>query len=89
VSDRLLTLEETVLATGGTGGMGLVAAAGLAGLGARVRTVGRSAARGVAAADAIRRAAPPAEVDEFMRPSVRGTIRSAQPFARTPTAPRS
>jgi len=55
----------TVLVTGGTGGIGLATAMGLAGLGARVGIVGRSAARGATAADAVRRRVPSAEVDVF------------------------
>lgn len=54
-----------VLVTGGTGGIGLATATGLAALGARVGVVGRSAARGAAAADAVRRKAPAAQVDVF------------------------
>ena len=45
---------RTVLVTGGTGGIGLATAAGLAGLGARVGIVGRDAARGEAAAARLR-----------------------------------
>jgi retinol dehydrogenase 14 len=56
---------RTVLVTGGTGGIGLATATGLAGLGARVGIVGRSAGRGAAAADAVRRTTPTAEVDVF------------------------
>ena len=56
---------STVLVTGGTGGIGLATAAGLAGLGARVGIVGRSANRGEAAADAVRRKVPSAQVDVF------------------------
>jgi NAD(P)-dependent dehydrogenase (short-subunit alcohol dehydrogenase family) len=56
---------KTVLVTGGTGGIGLATATGLAGLGARVGLVGRSAPRAAAAADAVRRRAPSAEVDVF------------------------
>jgi retinol dehydrogenase 14 len=56
---------STVLVTGGTGGIGLAAATGLARLGARVGVVGRSAARGTAAADAIRLEVPSAEVEVF------------------------
>jgi NAD(P)-dependent dehydrogenase (short-subunit alcohol dehydrogenase family) len=56
---------STVLVTGGTGGIGLATATGLARLGARVGVVGRSAARGAAAADAVRREVPSARVDVF------------------------
>jgi NAD(P)-dependent dehydrogenase (short-subunit alcohol dehydrogenase family) len=45
---------KTVLVTGGTGGIGLATAAGLAGLGARVGIVGRDTARAQAAAERIR-----------------------------------
>ena len=44
----------TVLVTGGTSGIGLATAAGLAGLGARVGIVGRDAARTKAAAERLR-----------------------------------
>jgi len=56
---------STVLVTGGTGGIGLATASGLAGLGARVGVVGRSSARGMAAADAVRQKVPAAQVDVF------------------------
>jgi NAD(P)-dependent dehydrogenase (short-subunit alcohol dehydrogenase family) len=56
---------STVLVTGGTGGIGLATAAGLARLGARVGIVGRSAARGAAAADDVRRKVPSATLDVF------------------------
>jgi NAD(P)-dependent dehydrogenase (short-subunit alcohol dehydrogenase family) len=56
---------KTVLVTGGTGGIGLATATGLAGLGARVGIVGRSAERNAAAADAVRYRVPSAEVDAF------------------------
>ena len=56
---------STVLVTGGTGGIGLATAAGLAGLGARVGIVGRSAARGADAAATMRRRVPSAQVDVF------------------------
>lgn len=55
----------TVLVTGGTGGIGLATASGLAVLGARVGVVGRSSARGMAAADAVRQKVPSARVDVF------------------------
>jgi NAD(P)-dependent dehydrogenase (short-subunit alcohol dehydrogenase family) len=45
---------KTVLVTGGTGGIGLATAAGLAGLGARVGIVGRDQARAEAAAARLR-----------------------------------
>jgi retinol dehydrogenase 14 len=54
-----------VLVTGGTGGIGLATATGLAALGARVGIVGRSAARGAGAADTVRREVPSARVDVF------------------------
>ena len=55
---------KTVLVTGGTGGIGLATAAGLAGLGARVGIVGRDAARSEAAATNLRGSG--AEVDVFV-----------------------
>ena len=55
---------RTVLVTGGTGGIGLATAAGLAGLGARVGLVGRDAARADAAAERLRDSG--AEVDVFL-----------------------
>src|SRR4051812_7758900 len=54
---------QTVLVTGGTGGIGLATATRLAGLGARVGLVGRDAGRGESAAAPIR--ATGAEVDVF------------------------
>ena len=54
-----------MLVTGGTGGIGLATATGLAGLGARVGIVGRSAARLRTARDVVRRKAPSAQVDLF------------------------
>jgi NAD(P)-dependent dehydrogenase (short-subunit alcohol dehydrogenase family) len=54
---------KTALVTGGTGGIGLATAAGLAGLGARVGIVGRDQARAQAAAERIRRTG--GEVDVF------------------------
>jgi NAD(P)-dependent dehydrogenase (short-subunit alcohol dehydrogenase family) len=54
---------RTALVTGGTGGIGLATAAGLAGLGARVGIVGRDRARAQAAAERIRGAG--GEVDVF------------------------
>ena len=65
MSDHGLMHGSTVLVTGGTGGIGMATAAGLAGLGARVGIVGRSATRGAAAAAAVRRRAPSAQVDVF------------------------
>ena len=62
---RDLMGDKTVLVTGGTGGIGLATAAGLAVLGARVGVVGRSAERGAAAADSVLRQVPTAEVDVF------------------------
>ena len=56
----------TVLVTGGTGGIGLATASGLAGLGARVGIVGRDPGRAADAADAIRRTAAGARVDTFV-----------------------
>jgi len=55
---------RTVLVTGGTGGIGLATAAGLAGLGARVGIVGRDAARTEAAAEQLRTSG--GEVDVFV-----------------------
>jgi NAD(P)-dependent dehydrogenase (short-subunit alcohol dehydrogenase family) len=54
---------KTVLVTGGTGGIGLATAAGLAGLGARVGIVGRDRTRAEAAAEPVRRAG--GDVDVF------------------------
>jgi len=54
---------KNVLVTGGTGGIGLATATGLAGLGARVGIVGRDAARAQAAAEGIRAAG--GQVDVF------------------------
>ncbi|GAA2159295.1 SDR family oxidoreductase [Pedococcus bigeumensis] len=54
---------KTVLVTGGTGGIGLATAAGLAGLGARVGIVGRDEGRARAAAERIRTAG--GDVDVF------------------------
>lgn len=65
MSDHDLMRGSTVLVTGGTGGIGLATATGLADLGARVGIVGRSAARGAAAVDAVRRTVPSAQVDVF------------------------
>ena len=53
-AEMSLMTGRTVLVTGGTGGIGLATAAGLAGLGARVGIVGRDAARGEAAAARLR-----------------------------------
>jgi len=65
-SDEKVDMQgRTALVTGGTGGIGLATATALARLGARVGIVGRSSARGSAAADAIRRAVPAAAVDVF------------------------
>jgi retinol dehydrogenase 14 len=58
--------ESTVLVTGGTGGIGLATASGLAGLGARVGIVGRDPGRAADAADAVRRTAAGARVDTFV-----------------------
>jgi NAD(P)-dependent dehydrogenase (short-subunit alcohol dehydrogenase family) len=55
---------KTVLVTGGTGGIGLATAAGLAALGARVGIVGRDRARSEAAAAQLR--ASGADVDVFV-----------------------
>jgi short-subunit dehydrogenase len=58
--------ESVVLVTGGTGGIGLATAAGLARLGARVGIVGRDRARGKAAATSIRDETSGADVDVFV-----------------------
>ena len=55
---------KTVLVTGGSGGIGLATAAGLAQLGARVGLVGRDAARSEAAAERLRAAG--GQVDVFV-----------------------
>ena len=55
---------RTVLVTGGTGGIGLATAAGLAGLGARVGIVGRDPARTKSAAERLRGSG--GEVDVFV-----------------------
>ena len=55
---------RTVLVTGGTGGIGLATAAGLAGLGARIGIVGRDPGRAEAAAEQLR--GDGAEVDVFV-----------------------
>ena len=55
---------KTVLVTGGTGGIGLATATGLAGLGARVGIVGRDPARSEAAARQLR--ASGGQVDVFV-----------------------
>lgn len=55
---------KTVLITGGTGGIGLATAAGLAGLGARVGIVGRDPVRSETAAGQLRGAG--AQVDVFV-----------------------
>jgi retinol dehydrogenase 14 len=65
MSDSGVMHRKNVLVTGGTGGIGLATATGLAALGARVGVVGRSAARGAVAADAVRRRTPSAQVDVF------------------------
>lgn len=60
---------SSVLVTGGTGGIGLATAVGLAGLGARVGIVGRDPDRAERAADTIRREArggSEPEVDVFV-----------------------
>ncbi len=53
---------KSVLVTGGTGGIGLATAAGLAGLGARVGIVGRDRSRAEAAAERLRAIGGPVEV---------------------------
>jgi NAD(P)-dependent dehydrogenase (short-subunit alcohol dehydrogenase family) len=65
MSGHDLMRGSTVLITGGTGGIGLATAIGLAALGARVGIVGRSSVRGAVAADAVRRRVPSAQVDVF------------------------
>jgi retinol dehydrogenase-14 len=67
---KLMT-GKTVLVTGGTGGIGLATAMGLAGLGARVGIVGRSRERALRAGDdiharAARDSADPGDVDVFV-----------------------
>lgn len=57
---------STVLVSGGTGGIGLATASGLAGLGARVGIVGRDPGRAADAAEAVRRTAAGARVDTFV-----------------------
>ena len=57
---------SVVLVTGGTGGIGLATAAGLARLGARVGIVGRDRARGEMAATSIRDETAGADVDVFV-----------------------
>jgi retinol dehydrogenase-14 len=77
---------STVLVTGGTGGIGLATATGLAGLGARVGIVGRSITRGAAAADAVRRRAPSAQVDVFEADlSAQAEVRRLAAESRRPT----
>jgi NAD(P)-dependent dehydrogenase (short-subunit alcohol dehydrogenase family) len=61
-----LMIGKTVVVTGGTGGIGLATAAGLAGLGARVGIVGRDRERARAAAEKIRGRHPGAVVDVFV-----------------------
>ena len=56
---------QTVLVTGGTGGIGLATAVGLARLGARVGITGRDSARAEAAAADIRAASNNPAVDAF------------------------
>jgi NAD(P)-dependent dehydrogenase (short-subunit alcohol dehydrogenase family) len=65
MNDGDLLRGSTVLVTGGTGGIGLATAAALAGHGARVGIVGRSASRGAAAADDVRRRVESAQVEVF------------------------
>ena len=65
MSGRDLMRGSTVLVTGGTGGIGLATATGLAGLGARVGIVGRSGAAGRPQRDAVRQRVPSAQVDVF------------------------
>ena len=69
LQDRPLTMGtmtgKTVLVTGGTGGIGLATAAGLAGLGARVGIVGRDADRVRSRREAAARH-PAAQVDVFV-----------------------
>jgi retinol dehydrogenase 14 len=60
-----LMAGKSVLVTGGTGGIGMATAAGLAALGARVGITGRDQARAAAAAAGIRAATGNAAVDAF------------------------
>ena len=64
MTDQATMSGKTVLVTGGTGGIGLATATGLAELGARVGIVGRDTSRAEAAADRIRTAG--GEVDVFV-----------------------
>lgn len=56
---------QNIVVTGGTGGIGNAAAAGLAALGARVAIVGRDRARAEAAAEDLRRRSSNDEIDAF------------------------
>lgn len=59
-------IGKTVLVTGGTGGIGLATAAGLAGLGAQVGVVGRNRERALAAVETIHARHAGAVVDVFV-----------------------
>ncbi len=65
MADAPLMAGQSVLVTGGTGGIGRATAIGLAALGARVGITGRDQARTVAAAAGIRAATGNAAVDAF------------------------
>jgi retinol dehydrogenase 14 len=65
MADVPLMAGKSVLVTGGTGGIGMATAIGLAGLGARVGITGRDQARTEAAVAGIRAAAGSPAVDAF------------------------
>ena len=65
MADMHVMAGQTVLVTGGTGGIGLATAVGLARLGARVGITGRDSARAEAAAADIRAASNNPAVDAF------------------------
>src|SRR5437763_16661224 len=65
MAESPLMAGKSVLATGGTGGIGMATAAALAALGARVGITGRDQARAAAAAAGIRAATGNPAVDVF------------------------